>query len=97
MSEGPNLAPLQVWKKNRTCIQTPVKQGYGAILLQEAEDGKLHPVLLHVEKDKYSRRKNISEDYAKKGSNYSHSQMGASIEEFDYEINTELEVNSLIG
>ncbi|GFW78400.1 hypothetical protein TNCV_1379461 [Trichonephila clavipes] len=28
----------------------------------------------------------ISEDYAKKGSNYSHSQMGVQVEEFDYEI-----------
>ncbi|GFW92667.1 hypothetical protein TNCV_519831 [Trichonephila clavipes] len=43
MSGRPNLAPLQVWKKNRTAYRR-CKQGYGAILLQEAEDGKLHPV-----------------------------------------------------
>ncbi|GFW71089.1 retrovirus-related Pol polyprotein from transposon 412 [Trichonephila clavipes] len=42
-NEQPNLAPLQVWKK--TELHTDAcKQGYGAILLQEAEDGKLHPV-----------------------------------------------------
>ncbi|GFS72048.1 transposon Ty3-I Gag-Pol polyprotein [Trichonephila clavipes] len=44
MSRRPNLAPLQVWKK--TELHTDAcKQGYGAILLLEAEDGKsLHPV-----------------------------------------------------
>ncbi|GFY37792.1 enzymatic polyprotein [Trichonephila inaurata madagascariensis] len=42
MSEGPLL---HIYKYGRTELHTDAcKQGYGAILLQEAEDGKLHPV-----------------------------------------------------
>ncbi|GFY59144.1 retrovirus-related Pol polyprotein from transposon gypsy [Trichonephila inaurata madagascariensis] len=43
MSEGPLL---HIYKyRRRTELHTDAcKQGYGAILLQEAEDGKLHPV-----------------------------------------------------
>ncbi|GFY44031.1 retrovirus-related Pol polyprotein from transposon 297 [Trichonephila inaurata madagascariensis] len=42
MSEGPLV---HIYKYGRTELHTDAcKQGYGAILLQEAEDGKLHPV-----------------------------------------------------
>ncbi|GFY56671.1 enzymatic polyprotein [Trichonephila inaurata madagascariensis] len=42
ISEGPLL---HIYKYGRTKLHTDAcKQGYGAILLQEAEDGKLHPV-----------------------------------------------------
>ncbi|GFY73251.1 transposon Ty3-I Gag-Pol polyprotein [Trichonephila inaurata madagascariensis] len=41
-SEGPLL---HIYKYGRTELHTDAcKQGYGAILLQEAKDGKLHPV-----------------------------------------------------
>ncbi|GFX47311.1 retrovirus-related Pol polyprotein from transposon 17.6, partial [Trichonephila clavipes] len=43
MSEGPILHLYKYGRK--TELQTDAcKQGYGAILLQEAEDGKLHPI-----------------------------------------------------
>ncbi|GFV98294.1 transposon Ty3-I Gag-Pol polyprotein, partial [Trichonephila clavipes] len=43
MSEGPILHLYKYGRK--TELHTDAcKQGYGAILLQEAEDGKLHPV-----------------------------------------------------
>ncbi|GFV40104.1 retrovirus-related Pol polyprotein from transposon 17.6 [Trichonephila clavipes] len=69
MSEGPILH-LYKYGRKQNCIQTPVKQGYGAILLQEAEDGKLHPVY-YMSKNKYSRRKPDGR---------------FQLEEFDYEI-----------
>ncbi|GFX65228.1 hypothetical protein TNCV_4821191 [Trichonephila clavipes] len=84
MSEGPILHLYKYGRK--TELHTDAcKQGYGAILLQEAEDGKLHPVY-YMSKKTNTAEENISEDYAKKGANYSHSQMDASLEEFDYEI-----------
>ncbi|GFY35670.1 hypothetical protein TNCV_2619621 [Trichonephila clavipes] len=43
MSEGPLLHIYKYGRKTELHIDA-CKQGYGAILLQEAEDGKLHPV-----------------------------------------------------
>ncbi|GFY04961.1 retrovirus-related Pol polyprotein from transposon 17.6 [Trichonephila clavipes] len=43
MSEGPILHLYKYGRKTELHIDA-CKQGYGAILLQEAEDGKLHPV-----------------------------------------------------
>ncbi|GFX22304.1 integrase catalytic domain-containing protein [Trichonephila clavipes] len=67
-------------EEKQNCIHTLVNKWYGAILLQEAEDGKLHPVY-------YMSKTNTAEekDYAKRA-NYSHSQMGASIRNSIYEI-----------
>ncbi|GFY07870.1 hypothetical protein TNCV_4288061 [Trichonephila clavipes] len=56
MSEGQSCTSTSMEEK--TELHTDAcKQGYGAILLQEAEDGKLHPVYYMSKKTKYSRRK----------------------------------------
>ncbi|GFV15880.1 retrovirus-related Pol polyprotein from transposon 17.6 [Trichonephila clavipes] len=85
----PNLAPLQVWKKNRLHTDA-CKQGYGAILLQEAEDGKLHPVYYMSKKTNTAEENNglfsISEDYAKKELITRIARWALQLEEFDYEI-----------
>ncbi|GFU63285.1 transposon Ty3-I Gag-Pol polyprotein [Trichonephila clavipes] len=85
MSEGPILHLYKYGRK--TELHTDAcKQGYGAILLQEAEDGKLHPVY-YISKKTNTAEENISEDYAKKGANYSHiARWALQLEEFDYEI-----------
>ncbi|GFV26831.1 hypothetical protein TNCV_3455021 [Trichonephila clavipes] len=84
MSEGPILHIYKYGRK--TELHTDAcKQGYGAILLQEAEDGKLHPVYYMSKKTNTAEEKRL----CKKGANYSHSQMGRwalQLEEFDYEI-----------
>ncbi|GFX74962.1 hypothetical protein TNCV_1845341 [Trichonephila clavipes] len=51
----PNLAPLTSMEEKQNCIQTHVNKG-AAILLQSRR-WKVTSRLLHVEKDKYSRRK----------------------------------------
>ncbi|GFU09251.1 retrovirus-related Pol polyprotein from transposon 17.6 [Trichonephila clavipes] len=69
MSEGPILHIYKYGRK--TELHTDAcKQGYGAILLQEAEDGKLHPVYY------MSKKTNTAEE----------NQMALQLEEFDYEI-----------
>ncbi|GFW47377.1 retrovirus-related Pol polyprotein from transposon 17.6 [Trichonephila clavipes] len=72
-------------EEKQNCIQTHCKQGFGAILLQEAEDGKLHPCLLHVEKDKYSRRKHCRRLCKKKDLITRIARWALQLEEFDYE------------
>ncbi|GFX64750.1 retrovirus-related Pol polyprotein from transposon 17.6 [Trichonephila clavipes] len=112
MSEG---SILHLYKYGRkTELHTDAcKQGYGAILLQETEDGKLHPVYYMSKKTNTAEEKYDSYELEvlaiikalkkfrvyllgqhfkivtdcsafqktmqKKGSNYSHSQMGASM------------------
>ncbi|GFU56471.1 transposon Tf2-9 polyprotein [Trichonephila clavipes] len=84
MSEDPILHLYKYGRK--TELHTDAcKQGYGAILLQEAEDGKLHPVY-YMSKKTNTTEENISEDYAKKGSNYSITRWALQLEEIDYEI-----------
>ncbi|GFU25459.1 hypothetical protein TNCV_4702541 [Trichonephila clavipes] len=61
------------------------KQEYGAILLQEAEDGKLHPVH-YMSKKTNTAEENISEDYAKKELITRIARWALQLEEFDYEI-----------
>ncbi|GFW51886.1 transposon Tf2-6 polyprotein [Trichonephila clavipes] len=56
MSEGPVLHLYKYGRK--TELHTDAyKQGYGAILLQEAEDGKLHPVYLMSKKTNTAEEK----------------------------------------
>ncbi|GFX05761.1 hypothetical protein TNCV_5089511, partial [Trichonephila clavipes] len=87
MSEWPNLAPLQVWKK--TELHTDAcKQGFGAIFVTRSRRWKVTSRLLHVEtntaEEKYDSYE--LEKTMQKGANYSHSQMGASIRRIHYEI-----------
>ncbi|GFX37192.1 transposon Ty3-I Gag-Pol polyprotein [Trichonephila clavipes] len=84
MSKGPIL---QLYKYGRkTELHTDAcKQGYGAILLQEAEDGKLHPVY-YMSKKTNTAEENISEDYAKKDLITRIARWALQLEEFDYEI-----------
>ncbi|GFU82871.1 retrovirus-related Pol polyprotein from transposon gypsy [Trichonephila clavipes] len=74
MSEGPILHLYKYGRK--TELHTDAcKQGYGAILLQEAEDGKLHPVYY------MSKKTNTAEE------KYDSYELEAlQLEEFDYEI-----------
>ncbi|GFW54318.1 transposon Tf2-11 polyprotein [Trichonephila clavipes] len=84
MSEGPILHLYKYGRK--TELHTDAcKQGYGAILLQEAEDGKLHPVY-HMSKKTNTAEENISEDYAKKELITRIARWALQLEEFDYEI-----------
>ncbi|GFU54706.1 hypothetical protein TNCV_1037531 [Trichonephila clavipes] len=84
MSEGPVLHLYKYGKK--TELHTDAcKQGYGAILLQEAEDGKLHPVY-YMSKKTNTAEENISEDYAKKELITRIARWALQLEEFDYEI-----------
>ncbi|GFW69889.1 retrovirus-related Pol polyprotein from transposon 17.6 [Trichonephila clavipes] len=56
MSEGPILHLYKYGRK--TELHTDAcKQGYGAILLQEAEDGKLHPVYYMSKKRQIQQKK----------------------------------------
>ncbi|GFU24985.1 transposon Ty3-I Gag-Pol polyprotein [Trichonephila clavipes] len=71
-------------EEKQNCIQTPVNKGYGAILLQEAEDGKLHPVY-YMSKNKYSRRKHFRR-LCKKELITRIARWALQLEEFDYEI-----------
>ncbi|GFX94386.1 retrovirus-related Pol polyprotein from transposon 297 [Trichonephila clavipes] len=82
MSEGPILHLYKYGRK--TELHTDAcKQGYGAILLQEAEDGKLHPVYYMSKKNKYSRRKKTMQ---KKELITRIARWALQLEEFDYEI-----------
>ncbi|GFW89461.1 retrovirus-related Pol polyprotein from transposon 17.6 [Trichonephila clavipes] len=84
MSEGPILHLYKYGRK--TELHTDAcKQGYGAILLQEAEDGKLHPVY-YMSKKTNTAEENISEDYAKKELMTRIARWALQLEEFDYEI-----------
>ncbi|GFY18102.1 retrovirus-related Pol polyprotein from transposon 17.6 [Trichonephila clavipes] len=69
MSEGPILH-LYKYGRNTELHTDACKQGYGAILLQEAEDGKLHPVY-------YMSKKQIQQKKTR---------WALQLEEFDYEI-----------
>ncbi|GFY02896.1 hypothetical protein TNCV_3507761 [Trichonephila clavipes] len=84
MSEGPIL---HLYKHGRkTELHTDAcKQGYGAILLQEAENGKLHPVY-YMSKKTNTAEENISEDYAKKELITRIARWALQLAEFDYEI-----------
>ncbi|GFV18792.1 integrase catalytic domain-containing protein [Trichonephila clavipes] len=60
MSEGPILHLYKYGRK--TELHTGAfKQGYGAIVLQEAEDGKLHPVYYMSKKTNTAEEKIISD------------------------------------
>ncbi|GFS93599.1 transposon Tf2-6 polyprotein [Trichonephila clavipes] len=84
MSEGPILHLYKYGRK--TELHTDAyKQGYGAILLQEAEDGKLHPVC-YMSKKTNTAEENISEDNAKKELITRIARWALQLEEFDYEI-----------
>ncbi|GFW11588.1 hypothetical protein TNCV_3811071 [Trichonephila clavipes] len=84
MSEGPILHLYKYGRK--TELHTDAcKQGFGAILLQEAEDGKLHPVY-YMSKKTNTAEENISEDYAKKELITRIARWALQLEEFDYEI-----------
>ncbi|GFU55218.1 retrovirus-related Pol polyprotein from transposon 17.6 [Trichonephila clavipes] len=83
MSEGPILHLYKYGRK--TELHTDAcKQGYGAILLQEAEDGKLHPVYYMSKKQIQQKKK----DYAKKKKELITriARWALQLEEFDYEI-----------
>ncbi|GFT61569.1 transposon Tf2-11 polyprotein [Trichonephila clavipes] len=85
ISEGPILHLYKYGRK--TELHTDAcKQGYGAILLQEAEDGKLHPVYYMSKKKTNTAEENISEDYAKKELITRIVRWALQLEEFDYEI-----------
>ncbi|GFX98611.1 retrovirus-related Pol polyprotein from transposon 17.6 [Trichonephila clavipes] len=84
MSEGPILHLYKYGRK--TELHTDAcKQGFGAFLLQEAEDGKLHPVY-YMSKKTNTAEENISEDYAKKELITRIARWALQVEEFDYEI-----------
>ncbi|GFX05767.1 retrovirus-related Pol polyprotein from transposon 17.6 [Trichonephila clavipes] len=84
MSEGPILHLYKYGRK--TELHTDAyKQGFGAILLLEAEDGKLHPVY-YMSKKTNTAEENISEDYAKKELITRIARWVLQLEEFDYEI-----------
>ncbi|GFX36178.1 retrovirus-related Pol polyprotein from transposon 297 [Trichonephila clavipes] len=84
MSEGPILHLYKYGRK--TELHTDAcKQGYGAILLQEAEDGKLHPVY-YMSKKTNTAEENISEDYAKKELITRIARWALQLEEFNYKI-----------
>ncbi|GFX97000.1 transposon Tf2-9 polyprotein [Trichonephila clavipes] len=81
MSEGPILHLYKYGRK--TELHTDAcKQGYGAILLQEAEDGKLHPVYYMSKRQIQQKKK----DYAKKELITRIARWALQLEEFDYEI-----------
>ncbi|GFT88308.1 retrovirus-related Pol polyprotein from transposon 17.6 [Trichonephila clavipes] len=74
MSEGPILH-LYKYRRKTEQHTDACKQGFGAILLQEAEDGKLHPVYY------MSKKTNTAEE------KYDSYELEAlQLEEFDYEI-----------
>ncbi|GFX34463.1 hypothetical protein TNCV_3657011 [Trichonephila clavipes] len=84
MSEGPILHIYKYGRK--TELHTDAyKQGYDAILLQEADDGKLHPVY-YMSKKTNTAKENISEDYAKKDLITRIARWVLQLEEFDYKM-----------
>ncbi|GFU30603.1 hypothetical protein TNCV_2614991 [Trichonephila clavipes] len=84
MSEGPILHLYKYGRKTELHTEA-CKQGFGAILLQEAEDGKLHPIY-YMSKKTNTAEENISEDYAKKDLITRIARWALQLEEFDYEI-----------
>ncbi|GFW52570.1 retrovirus-related Pol polyprotein from transposon 412 [Trichonephila clavipes] len=84
LSEGPILH-LYKYRRKTELHTDACKQGYGAILLQEEEDGKLHPVY-YMSKKTNTAVENISEDYAKKELITRIARWALQLEEFDYEI-----------
>ncbi|GFW10486.1 retrovirus-related Pol polyprotein from transposon 17.6 [Trichonephila clavipes] len=84
MSEGPILH-IYKYRRKTELHKDACKQGYGTILLQEAEDGKLHPVYYKSKKTN-TIEENISEDYAKKDLITRIARCTLQFEEFDYEI-----------
>ncbi|GFV10124.1 retrovirus-related Pol polyprotein from transposon 17.6 [Trichonephila clavipes] len=86
MSEGPILH-LYKYERKTELHTDACKQGYDAILLQEADDGKLHPVY-YMSKKTNTAEENISEDYAKKKKELITriARWALQLEEFDYEI-----------
>ncbi|GFY07742.1 hypothetical protein TNCV_4133391 [Trichonephila clavipes] len=83
LSEGP-VPHLYKYGRKTELHTDACKQGYGANLLQEAEDGKLHPV--YYMSKKTNTAENISEDYAKKELITRIARWALQLEEFDYEI-----------
>ncbi|GFW88310.1 hypothetical protein TNCV_820661 [Trichonephila clavipes] len=82
MSEGPILHLYKYGRK--TELHTDAcKQGYGAILLQEAEDGKLHPVYYMSKKTNTAEEKRLCK---KKELITRIARWALQLEEFDYEI-----------
>ncbi|GFU30311.1 hypothetical protein TNCV_2865111 [Trichonephila clavipes] len=59
MSDGP-IFHLYKYERKTELHTDACKQGYGAILLQEAEDGKLHPVCYMSKKTNTAEEKNDS-------------------------------------
>ncbi|GFV51311.1 retrovirus-related Pol polyprotein from transposon 17.6 [Trichonephila clavipes] len=92
MSEGPLLHLYKYGRKTELHTDS-CKQGFGAILLQEAEDGKLHPVYYMSKKTNTVEEKYDSYELevlaiinALRG-NYSRiARWALQLEEFDYEI-----------
>ncbi|GFX46990.1 hypothetical protein TNCV_316131 [Trichonephila clavipes] len=91
LSEGPILHLYKYGRK--TELHTDAcKQGYGAILLQEAEDGKLHPVYYMSKKTNTAEEKYDSYELehfrrlCKKELITRISRWSLPLEEFDYEI-----------
>ncbi|GFT54666.1 transposon Tf2-9 polyprotein [Trichonephila clavipes] len=88
-SEGPILHLYKYGRK--TELHTDAcKQEYGAILLQEAEDGMLHPVYYMSKKTNTAEEKydsyELENTMQKKGANYCIARRALQLEEFDYEI-----------
>ncbi|GFW96247.1 transposon Tf2-8 polyprotein [Trichonephila clavipes] len=81
MSEGPILH-LYKYEKKTELHTDACKQGYGAILLQEAENGKLHPVYYMLKRQIQQKKK----DFAKKELITRIARWALQLEEFDYEI-----------
>ncbi|GFX37068.1 transposon Tf2-9 polyprotein [Trichonephila clavipes] len=89
MSEGPILHLYKYGRK--TELHTDAcKQGYGAILLQEAEDGKLHPVYYMSKKTNKAEEKydsyELEKTMQKKELITRIAKWALQLEEFDYEI-----------
>ncbi|GFY17509.1 retrovirus-related Pol polyprotein from transposon gypsy [Trichonephila clavipes] len=89
MSEGPILHLYKYGRK--TELHTDAcKQGYGAILLQEAEDGKLHPVYYMSKKTNTAEEKydsyELEKTMQKKELITRIARWALQLEEFDYEI-----------
>ncbi|GFT44954.1 hypothetical protein TNCV_1795761 [Trichonephila clavipes] len=83
MSVGPILHIYKCGRK--TELHTDAcKQGYGAILLQEAEDGKLHPVYYMSKKTNTAEEKRLCKK--KKELITRIARWALQLEEFDYEI-----------
>ncbi|GFT44482.1 retrovirus-related Pol polyprotein from transposon 17.6 [Trichonephila clavipes] len=85
MSEGPILHLYKYGRK--TELHTDAcKQGYGAIFVTRSRRWKVTSRLLHVEKNKYSRRKHFRRLYKKKELITRIARWALQLEEFDYEI-----------